>query len=37
MDVEAVKCTSCGAIVDWDRAKIYYPIEYAAYKAAQAA
>jgi hypothetical protein len=37
MDVEAVKCISCGAIVDWDRAKIYYPIEYAAYKSAQAA
>jgi endogenous inhibitor of DNA gyrase (YacG/DUF329 family) len=37
MDVEAVKCTSCNAIVDWERAAIYYPIEYAAYKASQAA
>lgn len=37
VDIEAVACPACGAVLDWERAKIYFPEKYVAYKAAQAA
>jgi hypothetical protein len=35
-DIEAVTCTNCGAVLDWEKAKIYFPEKYLAYKQAQA-
>lgn len=35
VNIEAVKC-KCGAVLDWEKAKIYFPQEYLAYKQAQA-
>ena len=35
VNIEAVKC-KCGAVLDWEKAKMYFPAEYLAYKQAQA-